>query len=157
MIPLNRLPYVATCVLCLATQAEPLKITVYASRIEDDKADMPVAVQTIDADEIAASGARDLPELLEKKAGLDIHRLNSNPIQSEIAMRGFGENAFGRVKVLVDGEELNNVDMVAPNLMRPAMPTRKTARRFARSRLSGCRKSPKNRMSPSSTSTKSPV
>jgi iron complex outermembrane receptor protein len=107
--------------LCLAAQAEvaePIRITVYASRIEDDKADMPVAVQTFDAEEIAASGARDLPDLLEKKAGIDIHRLNSNPIQSEIAMRGFGESAFGRVKVVVDGEELNNVDMVAPNLMR---------------------------------------
>ena len=106
------------CALCLAAQEEPIRITVYASRIEDDKADMPVAVQTFDAAEIAASGARDLPDLLEKKASIDIHRLNANPIQSEIAMRGFGENAFGRVKVIVDGEELNNVDLVAPNLMR---------------------------------------
>ena len=106
------------CALCLAAETEPLKITVYASRMEDDKANMPIAIQTLDADEIAASGARDLPELLEKKAGIAIHRLNSNPIQSEIAMRGFGENAFGRVKVIVDGEELNNVDMVTPNLMR---------------------------------------
>ena len=106
------------CALCLAAQEEPIRITVYASRIEDAKADMPVSVQTFDAAEIAASGARDLPDLLEKKAGIDIHRLNANPIQSEIAMRGFGENAFGRVKVIVDGEELNNVDLVAPNLMR---------------------------------------
>ena len=114
MKPLHLVPLA----LCIAANAEPLKITVYASRIEDEKADMPIAVQTFEADEIAASGARDLPELLEKKAGIDIHRLNSNPIQSEIAMRGFGENAFGRVKVVADGEELNNVDMVAPNLMR---------------------------------------
>ena len=46
------------CALCLAAQEEPIRITVYASRIEDDKADMPVAVQTFDAAEIAASGAR---------------------------------------------------------------------------------------------------
>lgn len=93
-------------------------VTVYASRIDDTRGDMPAAVQVFDADQIAASGARDLPELLEKKAGIDIHRLNANPLQAEIALRGFGENAFGRVKVLVDGEELNNVDMVAPDLLR---------------------------------------
>ncbi len=114
----RKLLRLAPCLLCFAVQAKPLKITVYASRIEDAKDEMPCAVQTFDAGEIAASGARDLPELLEKKAGIDIHRLNANPLQAEIAMRGFGENAFGRVKVLVDGEELNNVDMVAPDLMR---------------------------------------
>ena len=109
------------CAACLAAQAESVElspVTVYASRIGDGKSDMPMSVQTLDAGEIAASGARDLPGLLERKAGIDVHRLNANPMQSEIAMRGFGENAFGRVKVVVDGEELNNVDMVPPNLMR---------------------------------------
>ena len=79
--------------------AELPTVTVYASRIEDAKADIPASVQILDADQIAASGARDLPELLKKKAGVDIHAMNGNPLLTSIAMRGFGDNAFGRVKV----------------------------------------------------------
>lgn len=100
------------------TVAELPVVTVYASRIEDAKADIPASVQILDADQIAASGARDLPELLKKKAGVEIHAMNGNPVLTSIAMRGFGDNAFGRVKVVLDGEELNNVDMSAPNLTR---------------------------------------
>ena len=43
-------------------------VTVYASRIEDAKDDIPASVQVFGAEQIAASGARDLPELLKKKA-----------------------------------------------------------------------------------------
>ena len=93
-------------------------VTVYASRIDDTKETMPSAVTVFTADDIEASGARDLPELLKKKANIDIRTLNANPLQSQIAMRGFGENSFGRVKVILDGEELNSVDMEAPNLAR---------------------------------------
>lgn len=93
-------------------------VTVYASRIDDAKDAMPSAVSVFTAEEIAASGARDLPELLKKKAGIDIHAMNGNPILTSMAMRGFGDNAFGRVKVVLDGEELNNADMNAPNLTR---------------------------------------
>lgn len=98
--------------------AEVPPVTVYASRIEDAKADIPASVQIFGVEQIAASGARDLPELLKKKAGVDIHAMNGNPVLTSIAMRGFGDNAFGRIKVVLDGEELNNVDMNAPNLTR---------------------------------------
>ena len=93
-------------------------VVVYASRVETDQTDMAAVVQVFDAEAIARSGARDLPELLEKKANVQIRRLNANPLQAQVAMRGFGENSFGRVKIVVDGEELNSVDMEAPNLAR---------------------------------------
>ena len=93
-------------------------VTVYASRIEDSKDDIPATVQVFGAQQIADSAVRDLPELLKKKAGVDIHSMNGNPILTSIAMRGFGDNAFARVKAVLDGEELNNVDMGAPNLTR---------------------------------------
>jgi len=98
--------------------AELPPVIVSASRIDDAKESIPAAVQVFDAADIAASGARDLPELLKKKAGMDIHAMNGNPLLTSIAARGFGENAFGRLKVVLDGEELNNVDMSAPNLTR---------------------------------------
>ena len=93
-------------------------VVVYASRVESTAESMPAAVQVFGADDIAASGARDLAELLQRKAGVDVHSMNGNPVLTSIAMRGFGDNAFGRTKVVLDGEELNNVDMNAPNLTR---------------------------------------
>ena len=97
---------------------ETASVTVYASRIDDNREAIPAAVSVYTADDIAASGAQSLPELLAKKANIDIRTMNANPTQSQIAMRGFGENSFGRVKVMMDGEELNAVEMEAPNLAR---------------------------------------
>jgi len=93
-------------------------IVVEASRIGAETDEMPAAVHVFDAAAIAASGAQDLPELLAKAANVQIRTLNANPLQAQVAMRGFGENSFGRVKVIVDGEELNPADMDAPNLLR---------------------------------------
>ena len=117
--------------ICSALCAEPVQstnevatlptVTVYASRTGGAKDSMPASIAVFTAADIEASGARDLPELLKKKAGIDIHAMNGNPILTSIAMRGFGDNAFGRVKVVLDGEELNNVDMNAPNLTRIAL------------------------------------
>ena len=98
--------------------AELAPVTVYASRIDATAGEMPSAVKVYDAQTISRSGARDLPELLDKVANLQVRTLNANPHQTQIAMRGFGENSFGRVKVIVDGEEINPVDMDAPNLAR---------------------------------------
>ena len=98
--------------------AAALTITVYGSRVEDPAERMPSAVRVFRADEIKSSVARNLPELLEKGANIQFRTLNANPLQSQIAMGGFGENSFGRIKIIVDGEELNSTDMDAPNLMR---------------------------------------
>ena len=91
-------------------------VTVYASRTGSTKDEMPAAVQLFTAAEIEASGAKDLPELLKKKAGIDVQNMNGNPVLTMLAARGFGENAFGRIKVMMDGAELNNVDMAPPPL-----------------------------------------
>ena len=93
-------------------------VTVYASRIDDVKENMASHVQVFDAKAIAASGARDLSELLKKKAGIGVQNMNGTPQLTSLAMRGFGENSFGRIKVILDGEELNNVDMSSPNISR---------------------------------------
>lgn len=93
-------------------------VIVEASRIDDVSESLPASVSVFDAEDIARSGARDLPEFLSKRANLQVRTLNANPMQAQVAMRGFGENSFGRVKIIVDGEELNSVDMEAPNLAR---------------------------------------
>lgn len=79
------------------------EIVVYASRIESSASEIPSGVQVLTAGEIDESSARDLPELLAKKINLNIRTMNSNPMQSEISMRGFGEKGYGRVKIILDG------------------------------------------------------
>jgi iron complex outermembrane receptor protein len=96
-------------------------ITVYASRIESKSADIPAAAVVLNREDIETSGSGNLADLLSKKGIVDVHARNGNPFFSSIALRGFGENAFGRVKILLDGEEINNVDMAEPNLSRIPM------------------------------------
>ena len=107
--------------LFAAAVAASTNIVVEASRIDDTAANLPAPVQVIDSRAIASSGAHDLSELLERRANVQVRHMNANPMQSSLSMRGFGANSFGRVKVMYDGEELNYVDMEAPNLSRVAL------------------------------------
>ena len=93
-------------------------IVVYGSRIDDRVERMASSVKAFDAEAVAASGARSLPELLDKSVNLHIRTMNANPLQSEVAMRGFGAGSSGRVKIVVDGEDLSPVDMEPPELTR---------------------------------------
>jgi len=99
-----------------ATNLPP--IVVEASRTGKTAMEMPSAVQVITGEEIAKSGYASTAEVLSKKAGVQIRTLNSNPMQAQIAMRGFGDSSFGRVLILVNGERLNNPDMSTPDLQR---------------------------------------
>lgn len=93
-----------------------VSVSAFGRRADDAAAVIPAKVEVLDASAIAASLARDFPELLAKTANLQVRTLNANPLQTQLAMGGFGENSFGRVKVVVDGEELNTIDMNAPDL-----------------------------------------
>ncbi len=93
-------------------------VIVEASRLEKTEADIPAAVEVVKAGEIAASGAGDLGEALERSSSaLTVTRTGAgNPALAQIAMPGWGENGFGRVLVAVDGVKLNQADMSAPLL-----------------------------------------
>ena len=93
-------------------------VIVEASRLDQTKNEISSHVEVISKDEIESSGAENTVELLEKRANIFIRKQNSNPAQSQISMRGYGANGFGRVKILVDGVALNNADMSPQNLMR---------------------------------------
>ena len=98
-------------------------IVVEASRTDARQMDMPSAVHLIGADEIRASGARDVADLLAKRTP-EIHLRHlggGNPALAEISMRGYGETGHGRTLVVVDGERLNAPDLVTPNLSRIAL------------------------------------
>ena len=98
--------------------AELPPVVVYASRTDQSAMNLPQNVQVITAADIANSGAHDVADLLSKVApSVSVNRLGGgNPALTQVSMGGYGENGFGRVLVLVDGERLNNPDMNAPNL-----------------------------------------
>ena len=98
--------------------AELPPVVVEATRLDRTAMETPADVQVITREEIAASGAKDLPDLLEKSVPtLHVSGLGAgNPALRQVSLRGWGENGFGRTLVLVDGERLNNPDMSAPNL-----------------------------------------
>ena len=98
--------------------AELPPVVVEASRIGKTPNEIPAAVQVITRGEIAASGAKDVADLLQKKSvSLDFAHLGgNNPALTQLAPRGYGENGFGRLLIVVDGERLNSPDMNAPNL-----------------------------------------
>ena len=97
-------------------QLEP--VVVFATRLDQTKWEVPSHVDVISKDDIESSGAESTVGLLEKRANLFVRKLTPNPAMSQIAMRGYGANSFGRTKVIVDGEELNNPDMAAQELVR---------------------------------------
>ena len=98
--------------------AELPPVMVEASRTGRTPDEIPALVGVIGRAEIAASGARDFAELVERKASsLNVIRTGAgNPALAQVAMRGWGENGFGRVLVMVDGRRLNYADMSAPLL-----------------------------------------
>ncbi len=93
-------------------------VVVEASRLDKSPRDLPQNVQVISANEIAHSGAYDVAGVLSKLAPQVhfSHLGGNNPALTQLSMGGYGENGFGRLLVLVDGEKLNNPDMNAPNL-----------------------------------------
>ncbi|MCQ2393395.1 MAG: TonB-dependent receptor [Kiritimatiellae bacterium] len=101
----------------VATNLPP--IIVEASRLNKTTVEMPLFVELLTPGAIDAAGARDTTELLGRATGVFVRQLGGdNPALAQVAMRGYGENSFGRTLVVLDGERLNNPDMSAPNLAR---------------------------------------
>lgn len=98
--------------------AELTPVVVVATRLDQTKQEVPSHVDVMTKADIESSGAESTVELLEKRANLFVRKLTPSPAMSQIAMRGYGANSFGRVKVMVDGEGLNNPDMAAQGLAR---------------------------------------
>lgn len=98
--------------------AELGTVVVEASRLGQTKLEMAAHVDVVDKAEIEASGATTTADLLEKRGNVFLRRLNGNPALAQVSLRGYGANSFGRVKIVVDGEEINNPDMAAQDLLR---------------------------------------
>lgn len=91
-------------------------VVVEASRIDASQYLTPASVSLVSD----TPGARHAIDLVSRQAP-QVHVRNlgcGNPALADIALRGYGENGFGRTLVLVDGERLGSPDLNAPNLAR---------------------------------------
>lgn len=111
--------FAVTTLVTNATVTLP-SVIVEASRLDRTASEIPGAVQTITRREIVRSGARSAAELLARSASSVelVSPGGSNPALAQLLPRGYGENGFGRLLVVVDGERLNNPDLTAPDLSR---------------------------------------
>jgi iron complex outermembrane receptor protein len=103
---------ICTASLLIAESLPDYVVT--ASRESEEILDTPADVSVITAEEIAATGETSVVAVLEKVAGVTFSSYSTDA-QAQVSMRGFGENSFGRVVVLVDGRRLNNPDMSGIN------------------------------------------
>jgi len=103
-------PYAADEVV----RIEPVYVS--AARTLQSSVPIPAAITIIDAEEIAASGARHIVEVLRGRGGIQLRDFYGDGSRAVVSMRGFGENAAANTLVLVDGRRLNNTDLGAPDL-----------------------------------------
>ena len=81
-----------------------------------DAATLPVAVSVITAEDIAASSARTMQDLLSTQAGIHLLNTSSSTDNAIVDLRGFGMTGASNTLILVDGVKQNTNDLSAPNL-----------------------------------------
>jgi outer membrane cobalamin receptor len=80
-------------------------IVTTATRTAQKLGDSPAAVTVITAEDIKASGATTIPELLSSVPGVDV--MQPNQSQQNVAIRGFNNVFSNTVLVMVDGRRIN--------------------------------------------------
>lgn len=92
-----------------STLLDPIIVT--ATRFPESRTDVIGHVVVITKEEIAASGALAMPDLLRQVTGVQVRSLYGGlATDTAIDMRGFGEGASQRVLVLLNGRRLNPLD-----------------------------------------------
>ncbi|MFZ3022583.1 TonB-dependent receptor family protein [Pseudomonas sp.] len=76
----------------------------------------PASIKVIDRQQIEASGANSLIDVLRSQAGLQVRDTLGDGNRASISLRGFGENSVNNTLVMVDGRRLNNPSISGPDL-----------------------------------------
>lgn len=87
-------------------------VIVSATRFPEDVARFPASVTILTAEDIRASAARTLPELLSEQVGLTLKDFyGNNAAATSVDLRGFGATATQNTLILVDGRRVTDVDL----------------------------------------------
>jgi len=92
------------------------EIIVTATRWETVGVSTPTSVSTITRDQIIASGAKNIIDVLKGQGGIQIQDIFGDGSRSIISMRGFGNNGGSNTLIVIDGRRLNNTDLKTPDL-----------------------------------------
>ncbi|MCX7591972.1 MAG: TonB-dependent receptor plug domain-containing protein, partial [Kiritimatiellae bacterium] len=90
-------------------------IVVTARRELREVAEIPAHVTVLTAEDVQVSSAKTVADLLAAQSGICIRSITGSPATTDVSIRGFGENAHGRVLVLMDGRPVNRPDMATIN------------------------------------------
>lgn len=91
-------------------------VVVSAARTEQSVLTTPASITVITREQIEASGASHIIEVLRGQGAVQIGDLYGDGSRASVGMRGFGETAGSNTLVLVDGRRLNNPDIASPDL-----------------------------------------
>ncbi|MCW8956675.1 MAG: TonB-dependent receptor [Gammaproteobacteria bacterium] len=92
-------------------------VVVSAARTEQSTVTIPAAINIITQDDIQASGASNVSEVLRNQGGIYLTDYFGTGTHASIAMRGFSsEVAASNTLIIVDGRRLNNIDLSGPDL-----------------------------------------
>jgi iron complex outermembrane receptor protein len=79
------------------------------------QAPAPASVKVIDREQIEASAATSLLDVLRGQAGVQIRDTIGDGSRAGFSLRGFGENSVNNTLVLVDGRRLNQPALAGPD------------------------------------------
>lgn len=101
---------------CPASAVDEAAVIVSATRFADSALSKPLSVSVISAEDIRASAAATLPEILSQQAGVHMQDLNgNNGISATVDVRGFGATAGQNTLILLDGRRLTDMDQANVN------------------------------------------
>ncbi|WP_241133389.1 TonB-dependent receptor, partial [Achromobacter insuavis] len=89
---------------------------VTAQRVPTDGRTLPVSISVITAEDIAASSARTMQDLLSTQAGIHLVNTSSSSDNAIVDLRGFGITGASNTLIMIDGVKQNTNDLSAPNL-----------------------------------------
>ncbi len=108
---------VLTVAQAIAAESINLKdVVVSGTRFEESALTVPASIQVIDREEIEASGATHIVDVLRGRGGVQVSDQYGDGSRASIGLRGFGESANANTLILIDGRRLNNNDIGAPDL-----------------------------------------
>lgn len=91
-------------------------VVVSATRSVQSLVTTPSSITIITSEDIEKSGARNVAEVLNTQAAIQLSDLYGNGSRVQVSMRGFADNAKSNTLIMVDGRRLNNPDLAAPDL-----------------------------------------
>jgi iron complex outermembrane receptor protein len=104
--------FVVLAPLSLAHGSEEPAVIVTATRFPENLLEAPIGMTVITAQQITESTAKTLPELLAREAGI-VTRDNTGSPDWQIDMRGFGITGDQNTLALLDGQRLNENELVS--------------------------------------------